>query len=124
MTLVSMLQKRVQLCHVIPSKSHPFIVIFDDPKKTFSFGPTTQLKPNMFSGSIVVFVVELNDYAIEDNMLKGSVNLEIRLLEGMGFKVVTIPWHRFMRFNTSKGRRNAITNHISTVLPDFKFHVL
>lgn len=122
MTLLSLLGKRVQLCHIIPSKSHPFIVIFDDPKKNFSFGPTTQLKANMFKDCVVVFIVELNDYAIEEIMLKGSVNLEIRLLEGLGFQVVIVSWSQFMRFNTYKGRRNVITKEILKSIPQFRFN--
>ena len=120
MTLKSEVKRRVQLCHIFPFKSYPLVVIFDKQNRSFSLNPKTELKANLFDNCIVIYILDIQDFAVIDTMVKGSVLLEIRLLEKMGFKVVTIPWHHLTCFTTSKARKNKLMAEILNIDPNFQ----
>ena len=120
MTLKSELRRRVQLCHIFPFKSYPLVVIFDKQNQSFSLNPKTELKANMFDNCIAIYILDIQDFAIVDTMVKRSVRMEIRLLETMGFKVVTIPWHHLTCFSTSRARKNKVISEILNIVPDFQ----
>ena len=119
MSLQPEFKRRVQLVHIFPFRSYPLIVIFDEQNKRFSLSDKKELKANMFDNSVVIYLLDIQDYAVVDTIIKGSVRMEMRLLQKMGFKVVAIPWHLLTCFNTSKARRNKVIDEITNVWPDF-----
>ncbi|CAG2162625.1 unnamed protein product [Oppiella nova] len=119
MSLKSGLQHRVQLCHIFPFRSYPFVVIWAPNSKHFSLTPTTELKQNMFNDCIAINVLEINDYAIVDKQIKGSVKLENRLLERLGFKVVVMPWHHLTGYRSMRAKYNAIIKEVTRLDPSF-----
>jgi len=48
------------------------------------------------------------NYTDSNKTLRGSTALEIRLLNKLGFQVLSIPWYELTDFRTSKGRKNKI----------------
>ncbi|XP_054163905.1 uncharacterized protein LOC128961672 [Oppia nitens] len=115
MSLKSEFPKKVQLSHVLPFKSYPFVVIWDKDNSNFKITPTTIFKPNMFKDSIIIYLLEINDYSTIDTCMKGSVQLEIRLLKGLGFKVIPMPWHHLTRYVTPKAKSNLLIKEINKV---------
>ncbi|CAG2113168.1 unnamed protein product [Medioppia subpectinata] len=99
MGLKTHLGERVQMSHILPFKSYPQVVIWSPNHKNFSLTPETVLKQNMFNNCFAIYVLDIRDYLVIDTHIKGSVQLEIRLLEGLGFK---IPKHYFQFPSTSE----------------------
>jgi len=108
MSLKSEYSGRVKLCHIFPFSSYPIPIIFSEELKNFPISATTQLRENMFQNCTAIYVLYLKDYTDSNKTLRGSTALEIRLLNKLGFKVLSIPWYELTDFRTSKGRKNKI----------------
>lgn len=82
----------VQMLPIFPFSRYPYIVIFDNNYKQSDFTQNSLLKANMFVGNKVLYVMMEKDFC-EYGMIRGVAQLQIRLLEKLGFKVIIIKWY-------------------------------
>jgi hypothetical protein len=111
MSLKSEFNSKVQLCHIFPFNSYPLIILSDD-SQNISYSATTQWREGMVRNRTAIYILTQKDYADKEKVLRGNTVLEIRLLEKVGFKVLTIPWHELTIYATEKGVRNKLLSEL------------
>ncbi len=111
MSLKSQFNSKVQLCHIFPFNSYPFIILSDD-SQNISYSATTPWREGMVRNRTVIYILTQKDYADREKILKGNTVLEIRLLQKVGFKVLTIPWYELTIYSTEKGVKNKLLSEL------------